>query len=284
MLFRRGLAEQRREARDLLGQRGAHVLRLVLREGLHAGDNACEDDLAVDELAEACGSERQRAIARAACGRVSDPLCAPNPPPPLLTRYLSRSSRLDLCLAISKQLDKRGDKLLANNFGTDRLGELDKPLSQHVLYAPALVGPARDELVADVLLDGRLGLQAGRDRDEVGDGEQAHRVLVVGREALVQRDDLANEDRVGVGRGARVGRRRNDGSRKRPERLGRRAADHGRVVLAQLGKELAHLAPPRVLAAGPRVGWSVERCRRRARGEPVALRQPAEEREKVRLE
>ena len=48
------LAEQGREAADLRAERGADVLRRVGRLVAHAGHEAREDDLAVDERGEAC--------------------------------------------------------------------------------------------------------------------------------------------------------------------------------------------------------------------------------------
>ena len=65
-------------------------------------------------------------------------------------------------------------------------------IRQHVPDPPTLVGPAILQVFPEVRLD-LVVLELTADGDEVGDGQQPHAILIVGRETLVERDDLGFE-------------------------------------------------------------------------------------------
>lgn len=77
-------------------------------------------------------------------------------------------------------------------------------IRQHVPDPPTLVGPAILQVLPQVRLDLFI-LELTADGDEVGDGQQPHAILVVGREALVERDDLGFEESRLSGEGLGIG-------------------------------------------------------------------------------
>jgi hypothetical protein len=125
----------------------------------------------------------------------------------VLTWDLSSTSGPDFGLIILQQTGKRANQLLPHNPVSNRLGQRYKLVCNHVSYAPALVGYADPKRLEEVVfcLGGR---QVLCERDEVGNGEETDRVLVVGREFAVEGDDLRDEDvvlAIDLGSGFRKG-------------------------------------------------------------------------------
>ena len=140
---------------------------------------------------------------------------------------------------------------------------LDEMIGDHVPHAPALVADHVAHRLAEVglalVVVERLG-----DGDERVDDEEADGILVVVGELAEDGHELGDEEVLGqrLAEPAKL--------------LGGRAPDHGRLV----GAERRERAPELVLGAGGRLGVArgVERRRRRARGEPVARREPLDDR------
>ena len=168
----------------------------------------------------------------------------------------------DLGLVVLEEGDVRGDEFFADDLGPGGLGEADKVVRDHVADAPAAVGDeglhgGAEELLALVVVEGLC------DRDHRLDGQEADRVLVVVGEFAERRQEVVDEPVVRellakVAEGFRGG-----------------AADHGGVVVAQLGKHLDGL----VLDGRGRfrVRGRVEGGGRGARGEPLSGREAADE-------
>lgn len=125
----------------------------------------------------------------------------------MLTWDLSSTSSPDLGLVILQQTGKGANQLLPHDPISNRLGQRHKLVGNHVPYAPALIGNADPERLEEVV----FCLGSGEilcERDEVGNGEEADRVLVVGREFAVEGDDLRDENvvlAIDLGSGFRKG-------------------------------------------------------------------------------
>lgn len=205
----------------------------------------------------------------------------------VLTRNLTRSSRANLGLVVLEKADKGRNKIVADNVLADALGKADKLVGDHVAHAPAPVRDALAERLQEVGL-GLLGREVGRNGDEVGNGEETDRVLVVSRQAAVEGDDVVDEQLVlagnrgdGLGKGLWVLKVARHHIFEPTHTKGTRGstADHGRVVSDESRKEAAHLLLG--LGLGDGVSRREEGTGRRARREPVAVGQAAEQGHKV---
>ena len=174
-----------------------------------------------------------------------------------------------LGLVVAQQVAEGGDQLALGDVHADRLLQLDELVGDHVAHAPRLVVDGLLERRHQVLVD-VVVLEERRDDHARLDGQQAHRVLLVLGERVEQRYELVLDvlELDHLDELAELGRRR--------------APHHRRVVAAQVAEERAQLHLGRVGDA--RVAHADEAARRRARSEPVALRQPLDHGEEVLLE
>ena len=111
---------------------------------------------------------------------------------------MGRGGGPDFCLLILQQLDKRANQLLLDDSLAGRFGQADKFVGDHIPNAPALVGNGTADRIEHVLF-GLFRAEVGGNGNEVGDGEQSDRVLVVGRQFAVQRQDIVDERVVLLG-------------------------------------------------------------------------------------
>jgi len=138
-----------------------------------------------------------------------------------LTWELTGSSGPDFSLVVTQKLGVSFDKVFPDDILADGIGKLsnragmsahriieirplsspthlDKVIGEHVPDPPTLINAASLQTLTQLGLD--LGLlQLRADGDQVRDGQQSNRVLVVVRETLVKRDDLGFQNR-GLGR------------------------------------------------------------------------------------
>ena len=109
-----------------------------------------------------------------------------------LTWYLTRSSGPNFRLIVLQQPHKRSDQLIPHDELSNSLGKSNKFVGDHVPDSPALVRHRRPHNIQEVLLD-LVRRQVLGECDEVGDGEESDRVLVIGGEFAVKREKVRDE-------------------------------------------------------------------------------------------
>lgn len=158
------LAEQGSKTRDLHAEGSTDVLRVVTSKVAHAGHQSCQDDVLVDELGEA--------------------------------RDLTCTSRSYLSLIVLEEVDESHDELVTYDVLTNSGCKLDKVICDHVSYPPALVLNSTANRWKKVVL-GLVVTERFCDGDEVLHGQQANRVLVIGGEFSVERNDVRDHELLG---------------------------------------------------------------------------------------
>lgn len=109
-----------------------------------------------------------------------------------LTWDLRGRSSPHLRLVVLQQPHKAPDQLFPHTALPHRLGQRHILVRDHVPHAPALIAHAGPQRIEQVLPD-LFGRECLRERDEIGDSEQSHRVLVVARELFVQGDQVGGD-------------------------------------------------------------------------------------------
>ena len=184
-------------------------------------------------------------------------------------------------------------RAIVNNVRVPNSTHLDEMIGKHVPDPPTLINAAGLQTLTQLGLD--LGLlQLRADGDQVRDGQQSDRILVVVRETLVKRDDLGFQHRrlgresLGVGlqsvktscqlRPYQATRACSTHS----ESLGSRSPDHWGIISSQILEQASHLRLSFVI--NQRISGREQSASRSSRSKPIASSESSEKREEVGLQ